>query len=181
MKRIVSALNDLNDPKMLTPGARRSRAALAGPGPLTLISPGGREKMEFIHIAGNAGSERVSIKWPKRTRQGASTLKIVGQASLPVVAARASWLAPHLRAVTVPAMPTSSARQRPAFPWAAVARAKKLAHHRQAGTPVPLIRTPRPSVSPRLQFRKRRHNSVYKSEKITAKMQRLLSARAHAH
>src|SRR5271166_824454 len=44
---------------------------------------------------------------------------------LPVVAARASWLAPHLRAVTVPVMPTSSGQQRPAFPWAAVARAKK--------------------------------------------------------
>ncbi len=57
--------------------------------------------------------------------QGARNLKIVGQASLPVAAARASWLAPHLRAVTVQAMPTSSAHQRPAFPWAAVARAKK--------------------------------------------------------
>ena len=40
-------------------------------------------------------------------------------------AARASWLAQHLRAITVPAMPTNSAHQRPAFPWVAVARAKK--------------------------------------------------------
>ena len=49
-------------------------------------------------------------KVAERDAAGARTLKIVGQASLPVVAARASWLAPHLRAVTVLAMPTSSAQ-----------------------------------------------------------------------
>ena len=49
-------------------------------------------------------------KVAERDAARARTLKIVGQASLPVVAARASWLAPHLRAVTVLAMPTSSAQ-----------------------------------------------------------------------
>ena len=67
------------------------------------------------------GADKVA----ERDAAGGKDSENSGQASLPVDAARASWLAPHLRAVTVPAMPTSSAHQRPAFPWAAVARAKK--------------------------------------------------------
>src|SRR5271167_4209654 len=84
--------------------------------------------------------------------QGVRNLKIVGQASLPVVAARASWLAPHLRAVTVPAMPTSSVNSGEHFHGQWWRERKKLAHHRQAGPPVQLIQTPPPGVSPGFSF-----------------------------